>query len=217
MYNEPYQPKSMILMGGPIDTRINPGPVNEFASETSLEWMRENMITQVPPIYEGYGRDVLPGFLMLNGFMSLNMARHQEAFLGLFEKLVEGDESSAESHKKFYDEYRAVMDITADYYLDSIRVAFQDHDLPKGKMKWRGHLITPKAITKTALFTIEGEKDDISPVGQTYAAHGLCPNIPVEKHEHYIQKGVGHYGIFNGRKWLNMIRPKITEFILKNS
>lgn len=212
-YEEDCQPKSMTLMGGPIDTRINPGKVNQFAEEHSLNWYAQNLITEVPRIYDGGGRKVCPGFLMIQGFMSMNIERHQEASLKFFQHQIKGDEDSIEAHNRFYDEYRAVLDMPADYYLDSIRIAFQEHLLPQRQLLWRGYLVIPSRIQNTALLTIEGEMDDISCVGQTAAAHDLCDRLPRSMHASHVQKDVGHYGIFNGRRWRNLIQPKIAEFI----
>ena len=208
-----YQPKSMVLMGGPVDARVNPGAVNQFGEEHSVEWFKKNIISIVPIYYKGFGRSVCPGFLMLNGFINLNLERHQEAYFNMFEHLIEGDEDSAEKHRKFYDEYRAVMDLPAEYFLESVQKVFQEFALPKGKMTWHKKHIDLLQIKNTALLTIEGELDDISCVGQTYAAHTLCTNIPKTLKHHYEQKGVGHYGIFNGRKWRQYIQPKIQDFI----
>lgn len=212
-YNEPCQPRSMTLMGGPIDTRINPGKVNEFASEHSMEWFRNNLITTVPSYLEGANRRVCPGFLILTGFMSLNLDRHKEAGFKFFEHLIRGDEESTEAHSRFYDEYRSVLDMPEEYYLDSIRVAFKDHSLPKGIFNWRGYLINPGHIKNTALLTIEGELDDISCPGQTFAAHDLCSSLPQSMKFHHLQESVGHYGIFNGRRWRGIIQPKIAGVI----
>ena len=212
-YNEPCQPRSMTLMGGPIDTRINPGKVNEFASEHSLDWFKHNFITTVPGFMEGADRRVCPGFLMLSGFMSLNADRHKEAGLKLFEHLVRGYQEEAEAHSRFYDEYRSVMDLPEDYYLYSIRVAFKEHSLAKGIFNWRGYLVDPGYIKNTALLTVEGELDDISCPGQTLAAHDLCTSLPASMKFHHLQAGVGHYGIFNGRRWRGIIQPKIAALI----
>ena len=212
-YNEPCQPRSMTLMGGPIDTRINPGKVNEFAEEHSMDWFRNNLITTVPSYLDGADRRVCPGFLMLPGFMSLNIDRHKEASLKLFEHLIRGDQESAETHNRFYDEYRSVLDMPEDYFLDSIRFAFKEHSLPTGKFNWRGYTINPKHIKNTALLTVEGELDDISCPGQTLAAHDLCTNLPSSMKFKHLQEGVGHYGIFNGKRWRNIIQPKIAEMI----
>lgn len=212
-YNEPCQPRSMTLMGGPIDTRINPGKVNEFANEYSMEWFKHNLITTVPGFMKGADRQVCPGFLMLSGFMSLNPDRHKEAGFKLFEHLVRGDQEEAEAHNRFYDEYRSVLDMPAEYYLDSIRMAFKEHSLPRGVYNWRGYLIDPRHIKNTALLTVEGELDDISCPGQTLAAHDLCSSLPASMKFQHLQEGVGHYGIFNGRRWRQNIQPKIAEMI----
>lgn len=212
-YNEPCQPRTMTLMGGPIDTRINPGQVNQFAQEHSMRWLKENLTTEVPVSYQGRSRQVCPGFLMLTGFMSLNAQRHRDAMTSLFESLVKGDNESAEAHRKFYDEYRAVLDMPADYYLDSIRIAFKEHLLPQGLLTWRGYPIRPEKIKRTALLTVEGELDDISCPGQTLAAHDLCSGLDSSLKKSYLQKGVGHYGIFNGHRWREEIRPQVSQFI----
>lgn len=212
-YNEPCQPRSMTLMGGPIDTRINPGKVNEFATEHSMDWFKTNLITTVPSYLEGADRRVCPGFLILPGFMSLNIERHKEASFKLFEHLIKGDQESAEAHSRFYDEYRSVLDMPEDYFLDSIRVAFKEHSLPRGVFDWRGYVVDPKHIKNTALMTVEGELDDISCPGQTLAAHNLCTSLPQLMKFQHLQEGVGHYGIFNGRRWRNTIQPKIAEMI----
>lgn len=214
--NDAAQPSTMTLMGGPIDTRINPGQVNEFATSHNLEWFKQNLISRVPNYYPGKGQLVCPGFILLNGFMSLNPVRHQQAFQELFQHMVEGDMDSVTKHEKFYDEYRAVMDVPGEYFLDSMYHAFQAHSLPKGEMTWQGMPVNTHAIQKTALLTVEGERDDISCPGQTLAAHDLCPNIPKRMQKTYLQKGVGHYGVFNGQRWRRYIQPKIAEFIRKH-
>lgn len=211
------QPQGMILMGGPVDTRINPGKVNAFAKRHDTNWVEEFMITQVTSQYEGSGRHVLPGFLLLGSFMALNPTRHQESLLKFYQHLVQGDDDkSVEKHEAFYNEYRAVMDLSATYFLDSYRHVFCDFSLPKGQLTWDGLKVDPSLIKKTALLTIEGELDDISPVGQTYAAHALCSNIPAYKKVHYLQEGAGHYGIFNGTKWRTEIYPIIKNFIIRH-
>lgn len=163
--------------------------------------------------YPGAGRDVCPGFIMLNGFMALNLERHQDASFSLFLDLVKGDMEHADAHRKLYDEYRSVMDIPAEYFLDSIKYVFQGHALPLGNMVWHGQAIKPECIKETALMTVEGELDDISCLGQTYAAHKLCSSIPSRMKTQYMQEGVGHYGIFNGRRWRTQIYPKIRDFV----
>lgn len=210
-------PASMVLMGGPIDTRINPGQVNDFAKDHSLKWLERNIINTIPPYYPGAGRKVCPGFIMLNGFMLLNIDKHQEASWNLFKNLIKGDEDKIEKHTKFYDEYRAVMDIPARYFLDSMKHVFQEFSLPLGKMPWHEQIVDLNAIEKTKLLTIEGELDDISPPGQTEVAHDLCRNIPKKHKAHYLQKGVGHYGIFNGSRWRDVIYPKIVDFCLRKN
>jgi poly(3-hydroxybutyrate) depolymerase len=212
--NDPYSPHSMILMGGPIDTRINPTAVNKLAEERGTAWFRHNVITKVPFPHPGMLRDVYPGFLQLNGFVSMNLDRHLDAHKELFFNLVKGDGDSAQKHREFYDEYLAVMDLTAEFYLQTVDTVFVKHALPKGEMMHRGAKVDPGAIRKCALMTIEGEKDDISGVGQTEAAHRLCVNIPADKKVHYLQLGVGHYGVFNGSRFRAEIAPRISDFVL---
>ena len=214
-YNEPCQLASMTLMGGPIDTRINPGKVNVFASSHSIEWFRENILMKVPSYYPGVGRLVCPGFVLLSGFMSLNIERHQEASQKFFKHLVQGDLDGAHAHSRFYDEYRSVMDVPGKYFVESIEHSFQKHSLAMGTMTWRGYPIDPSAIRHTGLMTVEGELDDISCVGQTLAAHGLCNNLSASRHHQYYQQGVGHYGIFNGSRWRGSIQPQIAKFIME--
>lgn len=211
------KPKTMTLMGGPIDTRENPTQVNRLAETRPLEWFERNVIARVPPYYPGFLRKVYPGFLQLTGFMTMNLDKHMSAHMDLFNHMVEGDGDSAAAHRKFYDEYNAVMDLPAEYYLQTIRTVFQDHALPKGKMYWRKRRVDPSAIRTTALLTVEGEKDDISGVGQTEAAHKLCVNVPQSMKKHILQEGVGHYGIFNGRRWREEIYPQVRDFIKKHS
>lgn len=211
--NHPCVPRSMTLMGGPIDTRANPTQVNELATSRPLEWFERSVISRVPFGYEGAGRRVYPGFLQLTGFMSMNLDRHLGAHMKLYEHLVEGDGDGADAHKRFYDEYLSVMDLPAEYYLQTIKTVFQDHALPEGKMTHRGRPIDLNVIKKTALMTVEGELDDISGVGQTKAAHALCGGIPSTRKRHHEQPKTGHYGIFNGRKWREVIMPKVADFI----
>lgn len=215
--DDPETPHSMTLMGGPIDTRINPTQVNELAEQRPIDWFERHVITRVPFNYPGFMRRVYPGFMQLNGFMQMNLGRHMMEHFKLFQHLVEGDGDSAEAHRKFYNEYLSVMDLPAEFYLQTIKTAFQDHSLPKGAMTSRGRKVDPRAITKTALLTVEGEKDDISGLGQTRAAHKLCKNLPDKKKVHYLQKEVGHYGIFNGRRFREQIIPVITDFIRSNA
>jgi poly(3-hydroxybutyrate) depolymerase len=215
--NDPYAPRSIVLMGGPIDTRSNPTAVNVLAQERGVEWFRRNVITKVPFPHPGVMRDVYPGFLQLNGFMSMNLDRHLDAHQNLFYHLVKGDGDSAQKHREFYDEYLAVMDLTAEFYLQTVDTVFVRHALPKGEMTHRGTRIDPSKIRNTALLTVEGEKDDISGVGQTEAAHRLCVNIPAERRAHYLQLGVGHYGVFNGSRFRAETAPRIADFMLTHN
>jgi poly(3-hydroxybutyrate) depolymerase len=214
---DPAAPKTMILMGGPIDTRRNPTAVNRLAEEKGVDWFRNNVIMKVPAPHAGMMRDVYPGFLQLGGFMTMNLDRHIDAHRDLFWHLVEGDGDSAEKHREFYDEYMSVMDLTADFYLQTVEKVFVNHDLPKGTLTHRNHRVDPSKITQTALMTIEGERDDISGVGQTEAAQDLCSNLPQQKKLHYLQPGVGHYGVFNGSRFRKEIVPRIVEFVNKNA
>jgi poly(3-hydroxybutyrate) depolymerase len=211
---DPCVPISMVLMGGPIDTRINPTVVNTLAERRGLDWFRTHVITKVPFPNPGFMRDVYPGFLQLNGFVSMNLDRHIEAHKQLFLHLVRGDGDSAQKHKEFYDEYLAVMDLAAEFYLQTVQTVFVRHALPKGEMTHRGRRVDPAAIKRVALFTIEGEHDDISGVGQTEAAHRLCVNIPPDRQAHWLQPGVGHYGVFNGSRFRSEIAPRISDFVL---
>jgi poly(3-hydroxybutyrate) depolymerase len=206
-------PASMTLMGGPIDTRRSPTAVNTLAQERGTDWFRRNCIVSVPFPYPGVGRDVYPGFLQLSGFMAMNLDRHVNAHVDMFNHLVEGDGDSAEKHRDFYDEYMAVMDLDAAYYMQTIETVFVQHSLPKGEMKHRGTLVDLTAIRNCGLMTVEGEKDDISGVGQTYAAQELCTNIPEDRKTHYLQQSVGHYGVFNGSRYRREIAPRIRQFI----
>ena len=206
-------PRSLVLMGGPVDTRVGVTRVNQFAKAHSRRWFEQMLIQTVPPLYPGFGRRVYPGFMQLSGFMGMNLDRHVGAHLRMFEHLVAGDGESAEAHRRFYDEYLAVMDMPAEYFLDTVERVFREHHLPRGLFTHRGRPVEPAAIRDTALMTVEGELDDISGVGQTEAAHALCRNVPAERHRHRLQPGVGHYGIFNGRRWRNEILPDIADFI----
>lgn len=210
---DPNVPKSMTLMGGPIDTRVGVTKVNELAEQKPLSWFEQNVITRVPANHPGFMRRVYPGFLQLSGFMTMNLDRHIGEHMKLFNHLVDGDGDSADAHRKFYDEYLSVADLTADFYLMTIDKVFQRHLLPKGKLDYRGRLIKPEAITKTALLCVEGERDDISGVGQTKAAMKLCSKLPDSKKRYHLQKGTGHYGIFNGRKYREQILPVILDHI----
>ena len=215
--NDPDVPHSMVLMGGPIDTRINPNAVNDLAERRGLNWFRNHVITKVPFPHPGMMRDVYPGFLQLHGFMSMNLDRHIEAHHNLFLHLVKGDGDSAQKHREFYDEYLAVMDLAAEFYLQTVDTVFIRHALPKGQMMHRDRRVDPAAIERVALMTVEGENDDISSVGQTEAAHALCVNIPDENKVHYLQPSVGHYGVFNGSRFRAEIAPRIADFVLSHN
>jgi poly(3-hydroxybutyrate) depolymerase len=214
--DEPVKPRTMTMMGGPIDSRRSPTAVNNLAMQKPLAWFERNVIHRVPVKYPGFMRRVYPGFLQHMGFVAMNPDRHANAHLDYYRHLVRGDGESAVAHRKFYDEYNAVLDMAAEYYLDTIRAVFQEHRLPNGTWDFRGQRVRPSAITKTALLTIEGELDDISGNGQTEAAHGLCTGLAKSRREHFLAPGVGHYGIFSGRKWREMIYPKIHGFIRKH-
>lgn len=211
--DDPRQPSSLVLMGGPMDTRINPTKVNEMATTKPLSWFETHVINNVPFVHAGRGRRVYPGFLQLQGFMSLNADRHVGEHLKLFHNMVKGDGDSAEKHREFYDEYLAVMDLPAEYYLQTLQTVFIEHHLPQGKMTSRGRKIDPSLIRHTALMTIEGEKDDITGVGQTEAAHKMCSGLPESMRKHHLAPKVGHYGVFNGRRWREEIYPHVRDFI----
>jgi poly(3-hydroxybutyrate) depolymerase len=210
---DPSAPASMTLIGGPIDTREAPTDVNQFAKRHSLDWFRRNVIHSVPFGHAGFLRRVYPGFLQLAGFMAMNLDRHMEAHWQMFHHLVEGDGESLASKRAFYEEYKSVMDMPADYYLQTISAVFQDHLLPRGLMVSRDRPIEPAAMTRTALLTVEGERDDISGIGQTRAAHALCTGLADSMKQHHEQAGVGHYGLFNGRRFREEIKPLIAAFI----
>ncbi|WP_174064203.1 polyhydroxyalkanoate depolymerase [Agrobacterium larrymoorei] len=210
--NDEFAPASMTLMGGPIDTRVNPTAVNQLATAKPIEWFRDNVVMQVPWPQAGVGRSVYPGFLQLSGFMSMNLDRHMTAHKDFYLNLVKNDGDSAEKHREFYDEYLAVMDLTSEFYLQTVETVFIEHALPRGKMTHRGRTVEPAAIRNVALFTVEGENDDISGVGQTKAAHDLCSNLPQEMRRHYMQPDVGHYGVFNGSRFRRDIVPQMVAF-----
>lgn len=209
-------PATMTLMGGPVDTRKAPTQVNRLAKERSLNWFESNVVTRVPFNYPGFMRRVYPGFLQLTGFMSMNLDRHIDAHIKLFQHLVEGDGESAAAHRKFYNEYLSVADLPAEFYLQTIVEVFKRHSLPKGELIHRGALVDPSAIRKTGILAIEGELDDISGVGQTKAALDISSNLPKELKKYHLQKNVGHYGIFNGRRYREQVRPIITDWIEKH-
>jgi poly(3-hydroxybutyrate) depolymerase len=215
--NDPHVPLTMTLMGGPIDTREHPTAVNKLAQERGIEWFRSHVITKVPFPHPGFMRDVYPGFLQLNGFMTMNLDRHIEAHRNLFRHLVSGDGDSATKHREFYDEYLAVMDLSAEYYLQTVETVFIRHALPLGTMTHRGKPVDLTKIKRVGLLTIEGEHDDISGVGQTEATHKLCTGIPDHMKAHYLQPGVGHYGVFNGSRFRSEIQPRISDFMLSHN
>src|SRR2546421_2374559 len=215
--DDPFVPLTMTLMGGPIDTREHPTVVNKLAEQRGIDWFRGHVITKVPFPHPGFMRDVYPGFVQLNGFMTMNLDRHLEAHRNLFRHLVDGDGDSATKHREFYDEYLAVMDLSAEFYLQTVETVFIRHDLPKGRMTHRGKPVDLAKIRRVALLTIEGEHDDISGVGQTQAAHGLCVSIPQDRKVHYLQLGVGHYGVFNGSRFRSEIAPRISDFVLSHN
>jgi poly(3-hydroxybutyrate) depolymerase len=210
-------PKSMIMMGGPIDPRKSPTAVNDLAVEKPFSWFENTVIYAVPGNYPGFGRKVYPGFLQHAGFIAMNPGRHAQSHREFYQHLVRGDDDSAESHRQFYDEYNAVLDMPAEYYLETIKTVFQEHRLPLGTWEVGGQLVRPQDIESVALLTIEGELDDISGAGQTRAAHDLCTGIPAAKQEHFTAPKAGHYGIFSGRRWREVICPKIGEFIRANA
>jgi poly(3-hydroxybutyrate) depolymerase len=206
-------PRTLTMMGGPIDTRRSPTAVNTFAKNRPLSWFEAKVIQRVPMAYPGFMRRVYPGFLQFAGFVAMNPDRHMESHVQYYHHLVEGDGESADAHRRFYDEYNAVMDLPAEYYLETVERVFQRHLLPEGRLMVAGKRVRPEAIKGTALFTIEGELDDISGNGQTEAAQGLTRGIPAKDKQHFEAKGVGHYGIFSGRKYRELIYPRVKEFI----
>lgn len=211
------QPRTMVMMGGPIDARRSPTAVNNLARRKPFSWFEQNVIERVPAKYPGAMRRVYPGFLQHLGFVAMNPDRHVNAHWDYFNHLMRGDGESAEAHRRFYDEYNAVLDLPAEYYLDTVKTVFQDFALPKGRMFVREELVRPQSIRDAALLTIEGELDDISGNGQTEAAHALCLNIPRERRAHFVAPGVGHYGIFSGRRWREVVFPQVRHFIARHS
>ncbi len=210
---DPCVPSSLTLMAGPIDTRVNPTAVNELANSKPFEWFEKNLINVVPGQFAGAGRRVYPGFIQLSAFMNMNLERHKQSFKDLFKFRTEGLHEKADQIRDFYKEYFAIMDLSGAFYLETIDKVFQTHQLPKGELTYRGRLVRPDAIKKTFLTTIEGDRDDICGVGQTLAAHDLCSGIPMYMKTHHLQAGVGHYGVFSGRKWAGQIYPVIRSII----
>jgi poly(3-hydroxybutyrate) depolymerase len=214
--DHPCQPLSLTLMAGPIDTRINPTKVNELATGQPISWFERNLIARVPLRYPGATRRVYPGFLQLTAFMSMNAERHIKAQVDLYKAMAKGERAEAKIIKDFYDEYFAVLDMTAEFYLETVQWVFQEFRLARGQLDWRDRRVHPKAIRRTALFTIEGERDDICSIGQTVAAHDLCTSLRPYRKKHYMQAGVGHYGVFSGRRWASQIYPLVRNTILAN-
>jgi poly(3-hydroxybutyrate) depolymerase len=207
------QPRSLTLMAGPIDTRQNPTKVNDLAKSHPIDWFEKNLIDAVPWRYKGAFRKVYPGFLQLTAFMTMNLDRHINAHMAQFRALACGDVVAAENHKKFYAEYNAVMDLPAEFYLETVQKVFQDHDLPLGKLTWHGEPVRPEKMRRTALLTVEGERDDICAIGQTMAALDLCSGLRISQKRHHLQSGVGHYGVFSGSRWAREVYPKVRAMI----
>ena len=211
--DNPAQPRSMSLMAGPIDCRINPTEVNKLATSKPIEWFEKNLVHDVPLRYAGAMRRVYPGFLQLTAFMSMNPDRHRKAFADLYHHIATGDIEKAEATRQFYEEYFAVNDLAAEFYLETVKLVFQDYALARGELSYRGRTVDTKAIRRTALFTVEGERDDICSIGQTVAAHDLCGGLAPFRKTHHVQLGVGHYGVFSGRRWQQQIYPRVRELI----
>jgi polyhydroxyalkanoate depolymerase len=211
--DHPAAPASLTLMAGPIDTRVSPNAVNKFATSHPIEWFEKNVVSRVPFRFEGSGRSVYPGFLQLSGFMSMNSDKHAKAHRDLFGHLVEGRTEEAETITSFYDEYCSVLDLTAEFFLETIESVFHEQRIAKGKLIHRGRKVDPAAIRRTMLLTIEGERDDICSIGQTAAAHGLCTGLSKKQKHHHLQAGVGHYGTFSGRRWNGEIYPQIQKLV----
>jgi polyhydroxyalkanoate depolymerase len=206
-------PRSMTLMAGPIDARVNPTKVNELAQSQPIGWFEQNLLASVPLRYRGAFRRVYPGFVQLAAFMSMNIDRHVKAHRDLYDHLANGEYEKARATKAFYDEYFAVLDLTAEFYLETVRLVFQEHALPRGELTWHGERVEPRAIKGTMLLTVEGEKDDICAVGQTVAAHDLCTGLRPYLKRHHLQPGAGHYGVFSGRRWEAQIYPLVKNVI----
>jgi poly(3-hydroxybutyrate) depolymerase len=210
------QPRSMTLMAGPIDCRVNPTKVNELANKRDIAWFERALTAMVPIRYPGAFRRVYPGFVQVAAFMTMNIERHVKAHKELYEDLANGDIEKAATTKAFYDEYFAVLDLTAEFYLETVRYIFQEYALPLGKLKWHGEVVDPNAIRRTMLLTVEGERDDICAVGQTVAAHDLCGKLRPYLKRHHMQAGVGHYGVFSGRRWETQVYPIVKNVILSS-
>jgi poly(3-hydroxybutyrate) depolymerase len=211
-----WRPRTLTMMGGPVDTRQAPTGVNTLATERSLSWFQNNAVATIPHYYPGAGRKVYPGFLQLAGFMTMNLGSHLVSHWEMFRHLVDGDEESADATRDFYDEYRSVCDMTAEFYLQTVEAVFQRHLLPKGELRHRGRMVDPAAIRDTALLAIEGERDDISGIGQTKAALTVATGLADDMKQYYLAPEVGHYGIFNGRKWRERIAPEVEDWIARH-
>jgi polyhydroxyalkanoate depolymerase len=209
----PATPAAMVLMAGPIDCRIAPTVVNNLANDKPIEWFEKKLISTVPLRYAGGTRRVYPGFVQLSAFLNMNLERHVASFRGLFEDIVNNETEKAEATRSFYKEYFAVADLPAEFYLETVKLVFQEYALAKGELKWRGRSVNPAAIHRTALLTVEGERDDICSLGQTLAAHDLCAGLRQYMKTHYIQPGAGHYGVFSGRRWSGSIYPMVRDII----
>jgi poly(3-hydroxybutyrate) depolymerase len=207
------QPRSMTLMAGPLDTRLNPTTVNVLAKQKPIGWFEENMISEVPWRFRGAGRRVYPGFVQLSAFVSMNLGRHIQSHIDQFNNVMKQETARSQAHRTFYDEYLAVMDLPAEFFLETVKKIFQDHELPLGRLEWHSQKVEPAAIRRTFLFTVEGEQDDICAIGQTMAALDMCRGLRPSQKRHHLQTGAGHYGVFNGRRWQHEIYPKIREVI----
>ena len=214
--DNPATPASLTLMAGPIDCRLNPTKVNELATTRPIDWFEKNLVALVPHRFKGAGRLVYPGFMQLTAFMSMNLDRHVKAHVDLYNNLAAGEMEKANQTKTFYDEYFAVLDLTAEFYIETVKLVFQDYALAKGQLQYKGRTVNPKAIRKTTLLTVEGERDDICSVGQTLAAHDLCSSLKPFRKRHHLQPGVGHYGVFSGKKWEGQIYPLVRNAILSS-
>jgi polyhydroxyalkanoate depolymerase len=212
----PAQPRSMTLMAGPVDARVSPTRVNELSTSHPIEWFEQNLIATVPPRFRGANRRVYPGFVQLLAFVSMNLERHVEAHWELYNDLAAGKDDKAKTISSFYDEYFAVADLTAEFYLETVKSVFQNYDLARGTLELRGRRVNPAAIERTALLTVEGERDDVCGIGQTMAAHELCTGIRPYRKRHHLQPGVGHYGVFSGRRWTQQIYPLVRNLILSS-
>ena len=211
--DDPAQPRSLTLMAGPVDCRVNPTEVNKLATSKPIAWFEKNLISHVPLPHKGFMRKVYPGFVQVSAFMAMNPERHKQSFKDMYRHLVDGDVGQASTIQNFYDEYLAVNDLPAEFYLETVEKVFQTYDLPLGKLQYRGRTVNPAAIRRTALMTVEGERDDICAVGQTVAAQDLCSSIRPYMKTHHIQTGVGHYGVFSGRRWNQQIYPRVRDMI----